>query len=281
MRLETRPVRFRPVLTMDTPEPDIPLSSGRENQKTLSTTLKISLIIGVFLLGSCVGVYHFFARDLPSTARLESFEPSVKTQVFAMDSTLIGELFDQNRVLIPLEDMPPHLVDAIIAVEDRKFYSHWGIDVFGVARALVKNISAGEIVQGASTITQQLARNLFVMFDVSISRKMKEGILALKIERAYSKDEILEMYLNQIYFGSGAYGVEAASREFFDKGVKELDIGEATILAGLPKNPRDYSPHHHLERAMQRRRLVLKSMVDAGKLTKEQADSVSATGPGH
>lgn len=262
---------------MDKLEPDISLSSGRENKKTLSMTLKISLIIGVFLLGSGVGVYHFFARGLPSTARLESFEPSVKTRVFAMDSTLIGELFDQNRVLIPLEDIPSHLVDAIIAVEDRKFYSHWGIDVFGIARALVKNISAGRIVQGASTITQQLARNLFVMFDVSISRKVKEGILALKIERAYSKDEILEMYLNQIYFGSGAYGVEAAAREFFSKGVKELDMGEATLLAGLPKNPRDYSPHHHLERSMQRRGIVLKSMVDNGKLTRAQADSVSAT----
>ena len=240
-----------------------------------SIIVKISLALAVFILGACVGTYHYFARDLPSTARLENFEPSLKTQVFAGDSTLIGELYEQNRVLIPLEEIPTHLVDAIISIEDRKFYSHWGIDMFGIMRATVSNIKAGRIVQGASTITQQLARNLFVMFDVSISRKVKEGILALKIERTYSKDEILEMYLNQIYFGSGAYGVEAASREFFGKGVKNLTLGEATLLAGLPKNPRDYSPHYHLDRSLERRQIVLQAMVDNRTLTQEVADRVA------
>ncbi|UCG52106.1 MAG: PBP1A family penicillin-binding protein [Candidatus Latescibacterota bacterium] len=238
---------------------------------------KITLIVAVFLLGAFVGVYQYFARDLPSTARLENFEPSLKTQVFAADSSLIGELYQQNRVLIPLEDIPEHFTDAIIAIEDRKFYSHWGIDLFGILRATIRNLQAGEIVQGASTITQQLARNLFTMFDVSMTRKIKEAILALKIERTYSKDEILEMYLNQIYFGSGAYGVEAAAREFFRKGVKDLTIGEAALLAGLPKNPRDYSPHLNLDRAMQRRETVLNSMVDAGKLERAVADSVAST----
>lgn len=238
---------------------------------------RISLIAGVFLLGALVGTYHYFARDLPSTARLETFEPSLKTQVFAADSSLIGELYEQNRVLIPLEEIPGHLKDAIIAIEDRKFYSHWGLDLFGIARAMIRNVRAGEIVQGASTITQQLARNLFVMFDVSLSRKIKEAILALKIEQTYSKDEILEMYLNQIYFGSGAYGVEAASREFFGKSVRDLTVGESTLLAGLPKNPRDYSPHHHLDNALGRRRLVLQSMVDSGKLARVVADSVAVS----
>jgi penicillin-binding protein 1A len=167
------------------------------------------------------------------------------------------------------------MIDAIVAIEDRKFYSHWGIDLFGILRASVANLQAGEIVQGASTITQQLARNLFTMFDVSVTRKIKEMILALKIERTYSKDEILEMYLNQIYFGSGAYGVEAAAREFFHKGAKELTLEESTLLAGLPKNPRDYSPHYNLERALQRRKVVLNAMVDAGKLDATLADSVA------
>lgn len=239
--------------------------------------IRIALVAVLFLFGAALGTYHFFARDLPSTARLENFEPSLKTQVYADDGSLIGELYEQNRVLIPLDQMPPALVDAIISVEDRKFYSHWGIDMFGIARAMVKNIAAGEIVQGASTITQQLARNLFVMFDVSISRKVKEAILAVKIERTYSKDEILEMYLNQIYFGSGAYGVEAAAREFFGKSVTELTIGESTLLAGLPKNPRDYSPHYHLDRGLVRRAVVLKAMVDAGKLEPALADSIAAT----
>lgn len=242
--------------------------------KRLPMTARIALVAAVFLLGGALGVYQFFAHDLPSTARLENFEPSLKTQVFADDGSLIGELYEQNRVLIPLDEIPPYLIDAIISVEDRKFYSHWGVDMFGIFRALMKNISAGRVVQGASTITQQLARNLFVMFDVSISRKVKEMILALKIERTYSKDEILEMYLNQIYFGSGAYGVEAASREFFDKSVRDLTIGEATLLAGLPKNPRDYSPQYHLDRAMKRRASVVDAMVDNGKLDRVVADSL-------
>ncbi|MEE9271603.1 MAG: PBP1A family penicillin-binding protein [Candidatus Krumholzibacteria bacterium] len=242
----------------------------------LSTPVIIILVVVVFVLGGVLGTYHYFARDLPSTERLESFEPSVKTRVLADDDTLIGELYEQNRVLIALDQIPQHLRDAIIAVEDRKFYSHWGVDMFGIARALMKNILAGRVVQGASTITQQLARNLFVMFDVSLSRKIKELILALKIERAYSKDEILEMYLNQIYFGSGAYGVEAAAQEFFEKRTADLTIEESTLLTGLPKNPRDYSPHYHLDRAMARRATVLRSMVDTHKITQEEADSVNA-----
>ena len=127
-------------------------------------------------LGSILGGYRYFARDLPSTASLENFEPSLKTRVYAADSSLVGELYQQNRVLIPLEQMPDYLKDAIISVEDRKFYSHWGVDVFGVMRAAGSNLRAGHVVQGASTITQQLARNLFTMFDVSMSRKIKEMI---------------------------------------------------------------------------------------------------------
>jgi penicillin-binding protein 1A len=245
--------------------------------KRIGIVVRVTLVALVFLLGALVGGYRYFARDLPSTARLENFEPSLKTRVYAADSSLVGELYQQNRVLIPLEQIPQHMVDAIISVEDRKFYSHWGIDVFGIIRAASSNIRAGRVVQGASTITQQLARNLFTMFDVSMSRKIKEMILALKIERTYSKDEILEMYLNQIYFGSGAYGVEAAAREFFGKSATDLSIGEAALIAGLPKNPRDYSPHYHLDRAVQRRTVVLTSMVSDGKLDPAVADSVAAT----
>jgi len=155
------------------------------DKKRVTKVAKISLVIAVFVLGAMVGMYQYFARDLPSTARLENFEPSLKTRVYAEDSTLVGELYQQNRVLIPLEDIPQHMIDAIIAIEDRKFYSHWGVDLFGILRATIANLRAGEIVQGASTITQQLARNLFTMFDVSIARKLKEMILALKIERTY------------------------------------------------------------------------------------------------
>jgi penicillin-binding protein 1A len=244
------------------------------DKRKLILTGKILLAVLVFLAGSMLGAYRYFSRDLPTTARLESIEPSLKTQIFAADGTVIGEFYEQDRALVPLEEVPEYFKNAIIAVEDRKFYSHWGVDIFGIARAFLKDLIARRWVQGASTITQQLARNLFLTFDVTFQRKIKETLLAMKIERAYSKDEILEMYLNQIYFGSGAYGVQAAARKFFDKDVKDLSIGEATLLAGLIKNPRDYSPLYHLERALRRRRVVLDAMADCGMLTREQAEEI-------
>ncbi|MDH4035858.1 MAG: PBP1A family penicillin-binding protein [Candidatus Krumholzibacteria bacterium] len=235
------------------------------------------ILIGVAVLASGLmfSAYRYFARDLPSTSRLEMIEPTLKTQVFGADSSVVGEYFVEDRALVPLEDLPPYLVDAFIAIEDRKFYTHWGVDMFGIARAVVINARRGQRVQGGSTITQQLGRNLFDMFENTLTRKIKEAMLAMRIERAYSKDEILEMYLNQIYFGGGAHGVEAAAQTFFGKKAKELTIGEATMIAGLPKNPRDYSPINHLERAMQRRDVVLAAMVDTGKLTRAEADSIS------
>jgi penicillin-binding protein 1A len=227
--------------------------------------------------GVLFAAYQFFASDLPSTSRLEMIEPTLKTVVYGADSSVVGEFFVEDRALVPLVDLPPHLVDAFIAVEDRKFYSHWGVDLFGVTRAVIRNIMAGKTVQGGSTITQQLARNLFDMFENTLTRKIKEALLAMRIERAYSKDEILEMYLNQIYFGGGAHGVEAAAQTFFGKPAKELAIGESTLLAGLPKNPRDYSPINHLDRALQRRTIVLDAMADTDKLTREEADSINAS----
>ncbi|HEU4365673.1 MAG TPA: transglycosylase domain-containing protein, partial [Candidatus Krumholzibacteria bacterium] len=236
------------------------------------------LLLAVVVLGAGVAfsAYRYFARDLPSTSRLEMIEPTLKTQVFGADSSVIGQFFVEDRALVPLEELPPYLVDAFISVEDRKFYSHWGVDLFGIARAVLTNLRRGQRVQGGSTITQQLGRNLFDMFEDTLTRKIKEALLATRIERAYSKDEILEMYLNQIYFGGGAHGVEAAAQTFFGKRAKDLTIGEATMIAGLPKNPRDYSPINHLERAMQRRDLVLTAMVETGKLERAEADSISA-----
>ncbi|HEU4929262.1 MAG TPA: PBP1A family penicillin-binding protein [Candidatus Krumholzibacteria bacterium] len=237
------------------------------------------LLLGgtAILFGVLVAAYQYFAGDLPSTSRLEMIEPTLKTVVYGADSSVVGEFFVEDRALVPLTDLPPHLIDAFVSVEDRKFYSHWGVDLFGISRAVIKNVMAGQTVQGGSTITQQLARNLFDMFENTLTRKIKEALLAMRIERAYSKDEILEMYLNQIYFGAGAHGVEAAAQTFFGKPAKQLAIGESTLLAGLPKNPRDYSPINHLDRALQRRSVVLKSMVDTHKLTRAEADSIDAT----
>ncbi|MCI0453109.1 MAG: transglycosylase domain-containing protein, partial [Candidatus Latescibacteria bacterium] len=236
------------------------------------------LVLGAAVLGAGVvfSAYQYFAGDLPSTSRLEMIEPTLKTVVYGADSTVVGEFFVEDRALVPLADLPPHMVDAFVSVEDRKFYSHWGVDLFGIMRAVVKNVMAGETVQGGSTITQQLGRNLFDMFEDTLTRKIKEALLAMRIERAYSKDEILEMYLNQIYFGGGAHGVEAAAQTFFGKSARDLTVGEASLLAGLPKNPSRYSPINRPENALQRRTVVLNAMVDTRKLTREEADSIDA-----
>ncbi len=231
----------------------------------------------VLSAGAMFGAYQYFASDLPSTSRLEMMEPTLKTVVYGVDSTVVGEFFVEDRALVPLVDLPPHLIDAFISVEDRKFYTHWGVDLFGIMRAVVRNMKAGETLQGGSTITQQLARNLVDMFEDTLTRKIKEALLAMRIERAYSKDEILEMYLNQIYFGGGAHGIEAASQTFFGKSAKDLSIGESTLLAGLPKNPSRYSPFNHLDNALQRRSVVLGTMVETGKLTRAEADSIDAS----
>ncbi len=256
---------------------DMSQQEEKVQRKRLSLAVKILLAIAIFIFGTIFGAYRYFSRDLPSTARLEMIEPSVKTQVFAEDGTIIGEFYQQDRALIPLDEIPSHLVDAIIAVEDRKFYSHWGVDMFGIARAMIANIREWRLAQGASTITQQLARNLLNRYDQSFSRKIKEILLAMQIERLYSKEEILELYMNQIYFGSGSHGVEAAARNIFGKSARDLTIGEATLIAGLPKNPLRYSPFYHLDRALKRRRVVLDAMVDFNKLSRAMADSIAET----
>jgi penicillin-binding protein 1A len=242
-----------------------------KDPKRIPLAVKIVGAIFVLIAGTIFGAYQYFSRDLPSTARLEMIEPALKTQVFAEDGSLVGEFYVEDRALVRLEEIPKYMIDAILAVEDRKFYSHWGVDIFGIARALVANIREGRYAQGGSTITQQLARNLFEMYENTLSRKIKEALLAVRIERAYSKNEILEMYLNQIYFGAGAHGVEAAARVFFGKHAGELTIGEATLLAGIPKSPRDYSPIYELDRSLQRRAVVLQAMVDTGTLFAEDS----------
>jgi len=225
------------------------------------------VFLGSFLLLMILGaaslwsVIHFGGRDLPSTARLHAISPAVKSRVYDKDDRLIGEFFREDRVLVTLEKVPPTLIDAVIAVEDRRFYDHWGVDVTGIARAAGRNVTRSRGGwQGGSTITQQLARNLFLTHRQTVGRKVKEAVLSLRIEQTYSKDEILEMYLNQIYFGEGAYGVQAASRNFFGKDVWDLDLAECATLAGIPRNPSGYNPRRHPERCRQRRDVVLAAM---------------------
>jgi len=239
----------------------------------------ISLAVVICLgFGVLYAVVQYGGSDMPSTARLNNIEPPVKTQVFDAHGELLADLYRENRSYVSLKDIPQVMVDAVLSIEDRRFYDHWGLDLFRIAGAALKNLRVGRRAQGASTITQQLARNLFLTHEQTFERKIKEQILALRIEEAYSKDEILELYLNQIYFGDGAYGVQAAAHRFFGKDVRDITVDEAALLAGLPRNPRDYSPRRHPEAARKRRHIVLMAMLEnkaIDRLAMEQADAES------
>ncbi len=209
-------------------------------------------------------------HDLPQIRTLETFKPSAITRIYSADKELLAELFTQKRVPVPLHMIPDYLKQAVIATEDRQFYEHAGVDLRGILRAIIRDIRAGEFVEGASTITQQLAKTLFLTPRKSIMRKLKEAFLAFQIERRYTKDEILQLYLNQVYFGSGAYGVEAAARTFFGKPANELTLAECALTAGMPKSPSRYSPLVNESLALKRRAVVLKQMARNGMITREQ-----------
>jgi len=239
--------------------------------------LVVVLVSGLGVAASAVWVLTILPGSLPSVTQLETFDASEGTKVYDDNDELLTEFHVERRIFVPLAQIPKTLRDAIIATEDARFYSHHGVDPTGIARAVYQNFRRGRIVEGGSTITQQLAKVLFLTPDKSLERKLKEAVLALELERRYSKDRILEMYLNQIYFGHGAFGVEAAARTFYGKGVSELSLPECTLLAGLPKAPTTYSPFEHPEAAKRRRATVLSRMVDVGAiaspLAKKTADS--------
>lgn len=207
-----------------------------------------------------------FGKGLPDVSTLSYYEPAQTTKIFSSDGQLIGTLFKENRTWTPLDQISPHLIRAVLAIEDSRFYEHRGVDPVGVIRAALAE-KAGGGRQGASTITMQLARNLFLTPKPTLDRKLKEVLLAIQIEKTYTKDEILELYLNQIYFGAGAYGVHAASEQYFGKRPKALTPAEASLIAGLPQAPSEYSPLVDENAARQRQTLVLGRMVDLGYLT--------------
>jgi penicillin-binding protein 1A len=221
-------------------------------------------------------VFTILPRSLPPVTALENFEPVQGSKIFDDSDELITEFHVERRIFVPLTQIPKALKEAILATEDSRFYSHFGVDPMGITRAVYQNFRHGRIVEGGSTITQQLAKVLFLTPDKSLDRKLKEAVLAVELERRYSKDRLLEMYLNQIYFGHGAFGVEAASRTFFGKSVKDLSIAESALLAGLPKAPSTYSPFEHPDAAKRRRAIVLARMVDVNVLKDAEAKNLAA-----
>ncbi|HIE59661.1 MAG TPA: PBP1A family penicillin-binding protein [Persephonella sp.] len=226
------------------------------------------LLFGIIVL---FGYTLHTLNNLPDISLLENWQPAQTTKVYDCKGRLLTEFFVQKRQFVPIEKIPDFVKNAFIATEDKSFYTNIGIDFEGILRAFINNIKAGHIVEGGSTISQQLVKNLFLSSERSFSRKFKELILAIKLNRRYSKDKILEMYLNQIYLGHGAYGVEAASQVYFGKHVWELNICEAAVLAGLPKAPSKYDPFKNIEEATERRDIVLSRMVEEGYISNEEA----------
>ncbi|MEZ5066794.1 MAG: PBP1A family penicillin-binding protein [bacterium] len=229
-------------------------------------------LIVVFLGGGgFVAALLRFQSELPSTAHLEKIEPPSNTRIVDRNGVVLGDLFAEDRLVVPLSEVPETLVKAVLATEDRHFYDHWGVQLPALARAVLANLRAGRRSQGGSTITQQLARNLFLTHERTVTRKIKEALLTIRLERIYSKDEILGMYFNQIYYGNGAYGVKAAAREYFDEDLSELDLAQCAFLAGLPGNPTLFDPRRRFENAKTRQSVVLGAMVDWKAITPEDA----------
>ncbi|MDF1589874.1 MAG: PBP1A family penicillin-binding protein [Desulfobacterales bacterium] len=237
--------------------------------KKLKIPILLIVIAGI-ACGMTVGAFFALTRDLPQIRSLETYKPSATTQIFSADNILLDELFVEKRDPVPLEMVPDYLKSALIATEDRNFYRHTGIDLKGILRAIVRDIWAGEFVEGASTLTQQLSKTLFLTPRKTIVRKLKEALLAFHLERRYTKDEILELYLNQVYFGSGAYGVASAARIFFSKPIGELTLAECALIAAMPKAPSRFSPLINKALARQRRDIVLRQMHEIHIITDAQ-----------
>jgi len=247
----------------------------REKKGFFKTLILWSFLLGILLVfcaaAASVAVYYSISKDLPKITSLSDYHPSIITTVYADDNRKIAEFFKERRIVFPLSEMPQMLLDAFVAAEDSRFYKHQGIDFLSIIRAFLKNLEAGTIVQGGSTITQQVTKSFLLTPERSYKRKLREAILAYRIDKAFSKKDILFLYLNQIYLGHGAYGVQAASENYFAKSVKDLNLAEYAMLAGLPQAPSKYSPFRHPERAKQRQIYVLNRMVEVGYINNIQA----------
>jgi len=234
----------------------------------------LALVVG---FGVAAGIFAAFLKDLPSLDGLEEYQPSVATTLYTDQDEPFHSFYEQRRILVPLDKIPVNLKQAVLAVEDSRFFEHHGLSARAIARALIMNVLARRKAQGGSTITQQLARGLFLTPEKNISRKIKEALLSVEIEKRYSKEKILELYFNLVYFGHGAYGVEAAAQTYFKKSVGELTLAEAAMLAGLPSAPNRFSPIVDPQRARRRRDHVLNRMVDEKVITRADADAASRT----
>lgn len=236
--------------------------------------IKIFLIIISFFIflgiGSLIGVYLWLQKDLPNFKKITDYNPPLVTKVYTKDGNILGYFYKEKRFLVSLKEVSPWVIKCFLAAEDSNFYNHEGVDFLGIIRAAIKNLQAGTIVQGGSTITQQIIKSLLLTPERSYKRKLKEIILAYRLEKYLTKDEILTIYLNQIYLGHGAYGIEAAARTYFAKSAKDLNLAEAALIAGLPKAPSKYNPYNNFELAKKRQHYVLGRLLELNLIDQKQ-----------
>ena len=241
--------------------------------------LLLKLIGALFIVGA-IGVFAIiikYSLELPNIqSMVEDYKPQMATIIYDKNNNVVDTLSVESREIAKLENISPYVKDAFLAIEDKQFYSHHGLNFKGIARAVITTFLKGRATQGGSSITQQLAKNAFLTPEKTFSRKVKEAILTYQIERTYTKDEILERYLNEIYYGSGSYGIKNAAEQYFRKDVKDLNVAEAALLAGIPNRPTKYDPNRNLENALHRQKIILKEMYTDGRITKEQYDEALA-----
>ena len=249
----------------------MPKRKRRGGSRIWRGTLVALAMMVLFAIGAVAGMVAAYARNLPDISRMADYQPESSTRIFARDGTQLASVYKENRVWVPLSRVPVVVRDAFVANEDHNFYYHHGVDFESIARAALADVTHQQF-QGASTITQQLARRLFLNDEVSLSRKVQEALLAIEIERYYTKEEILERYLNIIYLGAGAYGVDAAAHTYFGRSVDNLTLAQSAMLAGIVAAPSVYSPFSNLSLARERQRHVLDRMVESGYVTRGEAD---------
>tara|TARA_B100001057_G_scaffold427689_1_gene452565 strand:- start:782 stop:3118 length:2337 start_codon:yes stop_codon:yes gene_type:complete len=245
--------------------------------KVFKNLLIILLSFFLVITITILSILWTYSNNIPDYKFLKSYKPPVSSKVYSGDGELVADFSKEKRIFVPYNSIPKNVINSFLSAEDKNFFSHPGVDAKGVLRAIINNISNliySKRLEGASTITQQVAKNFLLSNEISLNRKIKEAILAFRIERALSKERILELYLNQIYLGSGAYGVAAASLEYFDKSIKDLDYAEAALLAALPKAPSKYNPYRNINLAKFRRNLVLKNLFDNNYINKESLNKL-------
>jgi len=248
----------------------------KPNRQQLKWTLLFSIPFVLLLVGTIGGVFYLNAK-LPSLSQLEDINPKLVTRLYDKDSNLVHEFYVERRIWTPIDSIPPLVKNAVIATEDRVFYRHWGMNPWAIPSAVLETVLRGHKLRGASTLTQQLSKLLFLTPERSVIRKAKEALTAIRIERTYTKEEILEFYLNQVYLGNGAYGFQAAAQAYFGKTLDSLKLPEVAVLAGMLQRPEGYRPDKHPEVALERRNTVLYAMYDAGYINHKQYEEAVKT----